>query len=201
MEPISLYIACKKHLGGQFLEWTPGARMAVLKRTTGKGMSELSQNMLEAMVTLQVTDLPWTEPPVFEKIVWALNGHVPNMFLMEKPPSYYVAYAIVIMSSLNKTNGFDDEVKRYIASVLADDGLCVASGPLTMVQPFLDRLLPDNFKSEKEAIMKVWEKRQATNLMDLEVDAADLVSAQVSKLAVIELYLRRKETILSEELK
>ena len=199
MEPVSIYIACRKYLDDDFLSWSPEARKEVIERKSGKAMPLLAHNMLEAMVTLYVTNSPWRDSTIFEKIVWALNGHIPNMLSMETPPPYYVGYAVTIMKHLNKDEKFSEEVNKYIASVLLEYGQCLAGDPLQESQPFIDRFY-ENTDLQKE-VETAWDKEQTNEKLELFTpDAEDPISAQLSKLVVNKLYLNRKEVLLKKEL-
>jgi hypothetical protein len=186
-------------MGKDFLLWEPDSRKDVFEKKSGKTLPAEAQNMLEAMVTLKVTDSPWKEWRILEKVTWALNGHIPNMFIMEKPPSHYLAYAVYIMKGISDEE-LSEECLKYIASVLAEEGIVLAIKPLEQSQKYLDTFIED--KSIIDKVKSKWtELLKYGNLDKYTPDINDQVSAQMSKLLQIELYIHRKETLLQEEIK
>ena len=57
MEPITLFLGCNKSLPKEFLTWDPDTRKDTLRKEFGLSLSGQDQNMLEAMVTLKVTNV------------------------------------------------------------------------------------------------------------------------------------------------
>ena len=198
MEPITLFLGILKSLGKEFLTWDSATRKEVLKKQYNISLSDEDHNMLEAAVTLKVTDIVWAEYPAFEKSAWALNGFVPRMDIMEVPPPHYIAYAVYIMKVINKKNTFSEEVKGYIASILNLNGFVLAPPYLQFVQPQLNKFVQD-----KDLLNKTkdrWDKVKSTKLESLDINYSNPVSAQIGKLATVALYIQRKEDILQKEL-
>lgn len=198
MEPVSFYIACRKSFGKDFILWEPFTRKTSLKRDFNITLSQDDQNMLEAMVTLHINDMAWEEFYLFEKVVWSLNNHTPRMDIAEIPPSPYIAYAVFIMNAIKEKRSFSEEVKKYIAAVLANEGICYSPEPLNMVQPFLN-----TFVEDKELIKKIkieWDKIKDTDLTKKTFNTDDAILAQLGKLTMIQIYITRKENLIREEL-
>jgi hypothetical protein len=98
---------------------------------------------------------------------------------------------------VNPTQDFSEEVRKYISAVLANEGICYAYGVLEPCQEYLNIFVED-----KELVNKIkasWEKEKE-NLNNFEVNVNDPISAQVAKIACIEIYLNRKEELIKEEL-
>ena len=198
MEPVPLYISFSKYLGSEFLSWTPEARKLSFEKKSGHNMNEEIHNMLEAMITLNVSNIAWDDSTIFEKVVWALNGYVPNMTVMEVPPSYFLAYAVTVMRAINSSEPFSEEVEKYIAGVFLEEGIVYALPPLGFIQKYLNSFVSNELI---DAVKLEWNKIKITNLSEFIPNSDNPISAQMSKLAVIQLYLDRKETLIKEELK
>lgn len=201
MEPLPLYLGYTKLVGPDHLTWIPVARKEVYERLSKRELSPIAHNMLEAMVTLKVTDLPWKEYSVFENIVWALNGHVPKFGTLDVPPSWYAAYAITIMRSINKENEFSPEVKSYISGIMEEEGICLGIDGLELAQPYINKLLEKSNPGLPAQVEQAWNKIKSTNLLEYQVNLDDPISAQVGKLVTIRLYLTTKQAKTEQEMK
>lgn len=191
MEPLSLLNSFRQYLGNEAILWSPDVRKDVFEKKSGIKLTPTAQNMLEAIVTLLVSDIAWKEYNVFEKVVWALNGYVPRMDITELPPSYYIAYALEVMSKINNGEELSDEILKYIASILNEEGICLAVPPLEKAQEQLNRLVENtNFVEE---IKKAWEISK--DKLEEEPNIDDPISVQISRLKMIQLYLNRKREL------
>lgn len=203
MEPVSLYKKAIEYLGTDCLTWSPDARKEVFEKKSGVKLSDNAFNMLEAMVTLNVTNSPWKESSIFEKIVWALNGYVPNMMTMEIPPSYFINYCVAIMASIDPNETFSEDVLKYVASSFVNEGLFVLEPPIISkiqdAQKYIDILFPNN--NLKNKVKEEWGKVIKSDLTEFTPNEEDSISIQVGRLALLKIYLDRKAQILTEELK
>lgn len=88
---------------------------------------DVSQHALDRAMAIQTcltSDMPYTDPYVFEKTVEALNGREPmfNVF-PTVPPAYEVAYALKAMQDLRPDVEFGVGVKRYAREILRHYGV------------------------------------------------------------------------------
>jgi len=198
MEPTTLYNIFKNKIDKDFISWDPETRKELFSKKTKFNLTDSHQNSLEAMVLLYVNDLAWTDYQTFEKVVWALNGRVPNMAYMEIPPSAYIAYTIYLMNEFPGRE-FSESVKKYIAAVLDhEEGLCYAPEPLKFIQPYLDKLIEN-----KDIIAKTkdaWENLKNMDIDNFKLDIENPISLQLSKLFLIYEYLKDKKEAIKKEL-
>lgn len=196
MEPISLHIGCKKILGDKYYLLDPDTIEDSFLRMSNIKLNREYKDMISALTTLFVTDVPYRDYLTFEKVVWALNGFSPRMDIIEMPPVELIAYAMSIIKSIGSFE-VDDEIWKYIASVLSENGYLVAPSQLSGAQKYLNKFIPETFKTVKSKL----EKAKLPSLEKLNINMEDPVSVQLARLASVNAYLTEKENILREELK
>lgn len=87
--------------------------------------------------TCEITDAPWEDPAVFEKVVLVLN-HRPVMADMRQEVSVKeIAYAVKTLKQRYPDDGFNDVVCKYIAGVAAEEGFAVLPTEIEFSQRFL----------------------------------------------------------------
>lgn len=85
--------------------------------------TDISDDMIEAIKTCIVSDLPWADPFVFENVVDGLNGNPVIPETLSVPPLEEICVAVDLMQAIKPDNEFSNDVKKYICSCAMDYGL------------------------------------------------------------------------------
>lgn len=134
--PVVLDLALMKVFKLEWFSWLSDTLFHEIEREFKTPIAEVNRIKLMAAKTLHVTDAFWTEWEVFEKIIAGLNGIVPQMEIMQ-PPDLAALYAGIDIASGIRQESFDDEVKRYCAAVIVNEGVTYAAPPLEFCQEFI----------------------------------------------------------------
>lgn len=96
---------------------------------------------------------PWESFRAFEKVAVVINNRqvIPDILQDLQPKE--IAYAAFMLKYYWPKEQFNDEVTKYMASVLDECGFVVAPAQLTFVQPFLKLL---KLSPEQAAIQKTY---------------------------------------------
>ncbi len=128
--PLVLDLYLIKHLGPEYYAWEPETVWQEATRVSkGHSISEVNKNKIQAVRTVHNTNLPFEEWQVFEKIIAALNGVIPDFFVMQKPNLGQLLVGVGILYRL-RSGIFSDDVSRYTAAALLDEGIGYAPKPL-----------------------------------------------------------------------
>lgn len=134
--PVVLDLALMKVFKLEWFPWLADTLFHEIEREFKTPIAEVNRLKLMAAKTLHVTDAFWTEWEVFEKIIAGLNGVVPQMELMQ-PPDLPMLFAGIDTANSIRQEPFDDEVKRYCAAVILNEGVTYAAPPLEFCQEFI----------------------------------------------------------------
>lgn len=136
--PIVLDLYALKLLGPEYYIWEPETLWAELIRLSGSpSISEVNKNKIQAVRTMHVAESPFVAWEAFEKVIVALNGVIPNFYIMQKPSIGQLLCGVEMMLQLN-SGIFSDEVSRYTAAVVLSEGLIYAPAPLTYAHYILE---------------------------------------------------------------
>lgn len=101
----------------------------------------------------EVSEAPWEDPTVFEKVVLVLN-HRPVMADMRQDLSVKeIAFAVKELKSRYPEDQFNDLVAKYIASVAAEEGFAVLPDEVEFSQRFLPVI---KLSPEQESIQEAY---------------------------------------------
>ena len=177
LEPEPLGRLCGKLLGDDWMLYTPDDRTNLLKNK-GIELDEAATNKLEAFVTCKTCEAPFQEWLPFEKVIIGLNDRTPFFDRLEKANPSEIAYGVFIMGEPK-----GEEVKKYVAACLFEDGLAIAPKILSFAQPFLYQLQSDIGK----AIADLWKEKTI------------IPKPQQRKLEIIDLYLKIKKNKIRKD--
>lgn len=136
--PIVLDLYALKLLGPEYYAWEPETVWQELTRLSGSpSISDVNKNKLQAVRTMHVSSAPFVAWEAFEKVVAALNGVIPNFYVMQKPTVGQLLAGVEIMLQLN-SGIFSDDVSRYTAAVLLSEGVVYAPSPLNFCHYVLE---------------------------------------------------------------
>jgi len=92
---------------------------------------------IEVATLCETTRLPWESLEVFNKVAVVINDRpVLSTFLQDLSPNE-VCYAVYILKRDYPSENFNDDVTKYIASILDDWGFCIAPADVEFTQRFL----------------------------------------------------------------
>ena len=134
--PVALDLALLKHFQLEWLEWLPDTLFHEVELTFKTSIAEVNKLKILAAQTLHVVDSFWEEWEIFEKTLWALNGTVPIVGLIQ-PPDLPILYAGVDIASSIREEKFSEEVARYCAAVFLNENVSYAAPPLEFCQRYL----------------------------------------------------------------
>ena len=134
--PLLLDLILIKEFGTDYLEWEPETLWKEVELTFGTTISEVNKNRIQALRTCHVIDTPYEEWDIFEKVAIAFGGGVPKFDVIQKPSSHVCAATLEIMGHI-KDRPIAEEVYRYIAALLLDEGFAYGPGPLKPCNEFL----------------------------------------------------------------
>ncbi len=136
--PIVLDLYALKLLGPEYYVWEPETVWQELLRLSGSpSISEVNKNKLQAVRTVHVSQAPFVAWEAFEKVIAALNGVIPDFYIMQKPTVGQLLAGTEIMLQLN-SGIFSNDVSRYTAAVLLSEGVAYAPSPLNFCHYVLE---------------------------------------------------------------
>ena len=131
--PVVLNFAMMKQFGIEWVGWEPETCWAEIQREFKTQVSELSRAKLQVIRTLAVSNAPWEQWQVFEKVIQGLNNNIPNFEIMQAPSLEQLYAGIDIMEQL-RTVEFDHEVKLYAAAAVLHENVTFVPAPLDFLQ-------------------------------------------------------------------
>jgi len=134
--PYVLDLVLLKHFHLEWLSWLPDTLFREIEQTFQTSVAEVNRIKIVATQTLHVTDVYWDQWEVFEKTLWALNGQVPKVDLIQ-PPDLPILYAGVDMANAIREETFGEEVARYCAAVFLHENVFYAPDPLGFCQKYI----------------------------------------------------------------
>jgi hypothetical protein len=96
-----------------------------------------SLDAIQAIRACFVTDLPWEEFRVFEKVVLVLNDRLVFGEIVQDLDIKEIAYAVSILKGMFPENMFNDEISKYIAIEATQEGFIVLPEELEFAQRFI----------------------------------------------------------------
>lgn len=87
------------------------------------GTASIDEDMIQAIKTCIVSDLPWADPFVFENVVDGINGNPVMPDTLTIPPLEEISAAVYIMSIIKPDAVYSRDVMKYICSCAISDGL------------------------------------------------------------------------------
>ena len=185
-----LHVLCLRLFGTGYLAWEAETIWAELQRRCGATPSNLNKDKINACRTLHISEQPYEDWNLFEKIIVALNN-TPVMFdTMQKPPPAAIAHGVTVISTL-RAQPFSYDVELYITGVLLDAGLVYPPEPLLFVSDKLEKHVP-------RELFLAMQRLNSVSKMSLPRDEA--LAYQVLRLRSIEDYLRKMQVMYTDGL-
>lgn len=170
--PLLLDLIMIKEFGSTYLEWEPETCWREVSLTFGTTVSEVNKNKVQAVRTCHVTDSPYEEWHIFEKVALGLSSLIPKFDTIQKVNPHICAATVESMGHI-KSSKLSEEVHKYIAGVLLEDGVIYGPGPLKSCNEFIRRFVPTAKQAKVEKLVK--ENKTPT------FDGTDDTDVQVAK--------------------
>lgn len=136
--PVVLDMALLKVFQLDWFPWLSDTLFHEIEREFKTGIAEVNRIKLMAAKTLHIVDGFWDHWEIFEKVLAGLNGVVPQLDVMQ-PPDLAALYAGIDIASGIRQETFGDEVKRYCAAAILNEGSTYAPAPLDFCQEFISQ--------------------------------------------------------------
>lgn len=186
-KPLDLLETITAKLGPHWISWEPETLWTEIKGVFPGTISDAAKNRIQAAKSLLVTNAFWRDHLAFEKIVMALNNHVPLFDQYQHPSPAMIANALEEVAKIRKAE-FSGEVLRYIAVVAYEDGLVVLPEPLDVAQGHLDELCrPVVGQHLRDDIRRRWEESKG---VPEGMYAETPTGVHLAKMAAIREYVR-----------
>ncbi|MDP3013302.1 MAG: hypothetical protein Q8M92_03605 [Candidatus Subteraquimicrobiales bacterium] len=98
---------------------------------------DISDDMIGAIKTCILSELPWEDPFVFENVVDGINGNEIIPETLSMPPLEEIASAVFVMNVIKPNNEFSHDVKKYICACAMSCGLVWLPEPLLFAADFM----------------------------------------------------------------
>lgn len=136
--PVVLDMALLKVFQLDWFPWLADTLFHEIEREFKTPIAEVNRLKLMAAKTLHVVDSYWDHWEVFEKVTAGLNGIVPQLDIMQ-PPDLASLYSGIDIANGIRQEHFGDEVKRYCAAVILNEGVTYAAPPLDFCQEYISQ--------------------------------------------------------------
>jgi hypothetical protein len=144
----------------------------------------LVRNKIYAIRTASMSDAPYVEWNIFEKVGGAFNGRVANFSHLEPMSSGECAVTVALLDAIRQDT-FANEVKIYVATCCHQDGLYTVDpvDELAMAEPYLKRLNEDSSGTPRDpAVLSAIKAEYVRMKADLSDIGDDLAHVQAGKL-------------------
>lgn len=138
--PLVLNLMLLKEFGSEYLGWEPETCWVEISRTWGTTISEINRNKIQAVRTCHVTEDPYDRWEVFEIVATGLLGMPPKFDVVQRPTPHRAAFTLDVMQQINDSIKPSDEIYKYVAAVLLDNGVCYGPGPLEPCNKYVANL-------------------------------------------------------------
>jgi hypothetical protein len=136
--PVALDLVLLKNFDLEWLQWLPDTLFSEIEKTFTTSIAEVNRLKILASQTLHTIDAFWEEWELFEKVLWALNGQVPNVNIMQ-PPDLSILMSGVDMANGIRQETYGEEVARYCAAVFLHENVFYAPDPLGFCQKYIEQ--------------------------------------------------------------
>ena len=151
--PLLLDLILIKKIGPEYLEWEPETLWAEISKSFNTTIAEVNKAKIQAARTCHVTESPYETWNIFEKVTVAFSGGIPRFDLLQKRRPHMCSASLDVMKLL-KDAKVSDEVYRYIAAVMLDDGMCYGVGPLLPCNKYLRKFIPQSLQNRVKALVE-----------------------------------------------
>lgn len=193
--PLLLDLALIRTFKSKYISWEPETIWAEIAKTFGTAISEVNKAKVHAIRTCHMVDRPYEAWEVFEKTAIAFNNGIPLFDVMQQPSPQACAFTVDALRQI-RTKQLSDEVEKYIAAVMLDNGIVYAPEPIEFANKYMGRLL---FDAGKEAATKVAAGLRAGRVPH--VDSTNIADIQLWKSKSVVDYVGLMEKRLYTQLK
>lgn len=134
--PVALDLVLLKNFELEWLQWLPDTLFREIEATFETSIAEANRLKILAAQTLHVTDAYWEQWEIFEKVLWALNGQIPRVDVIQ-PPDLSILMSGVDMANGVRQETYGEEVARYCAAVFLHENVFYAPEPLEFCQKYI----------------------------------------------------------------
>jgi len=136
--PFVLDMALLKTFQLDWLKWDPDTLFSEIRETFSTSVADVNRMKILATMTLHVVDAFWEQWDVFENTILALNGVIPRIGHMQPPDAALLMAGVDIVASIREEE-YSDEVSRYTAACLLNEGVTYAPKPLEFCQQYVSQ--------------------------------------------------------------
>lgn len=134
--PLALDLVLLKHFELEWLTWLPDTLFHEIEQTFTTSLAEVNRLKILAAQTLHVIDAYWDHWEIFEKTIWALNGQIPRVDVIQ-PPDLSILMAGVDIANSIRQETYGQEVARYCAAVFLHENVFYAPEPVDFCQKYI----------------------------------------------------------------
>jgi hypothetical protein len=131
--PIVLDFAMLRAFQLQWLGWEPETLWSETQRYFESQISELTRAKLQTLRTIHISNGPWHQWQVFEKIIQGLNNNIPRWDIMQAPGLEQLYAGIDMLDHLRQMD-FNSEVRLYMAASILHEEVSYVPPPLDFLQ-------------------------------------------------------------------
>lgn len=135
--PLVLALVLLDTYGDEVLGWDGEVLRVTLIRDSRQPTGSV-WTKIQAVRTLLNSPSPWRQWEVLHWLALGLAGEAPNFIYMEQPDLGHIGACIDMMRIVDPSREFGEEVDKFVATVLKQDGFPWAPPPLTFCQDELE---------------------------------------------------------------
>ena len=133
-------------------------------------MDDLEFEKLMALLTVKFSNTPFENFYVFENVIRAINGVIPDITIVEGAPPKWICYGVQVMRKVRPEQEFSHEVVQYIKRIFADNGIFIYNPELETENPIYDNIVSivqddDNYPIEDKDFIS----RQSIHFLTLKL--------------------------------
>ena len=137
--PVAMTMVLLEKFGHEWFVWEPDTlRQEILQSFRATSISEHNWQKLQAVRTVVNSLGPWTEWEIFEKVVQALNNNVPRFDILQRCSLAQLMAGVDMIGTL-RSEQYNDEVAKYVASCALEEGVIYTPAPLEFAQKYLSK--------------------------------------------------------------
>jgi len=136
--PVVLDYAMLRTFGPEWLGWDGPVIRVEIEHEAGNPVSDHNMEKLQAVRAIHVSEQPYLEWHVFEKVIQALNNNMPEFKVVQACTPAQLLAGVNIMHQVRRSD-FDDEVLRYIGACFLNNDLTYCPPPLDEAQEYVSK--------------------------------------------------------------
>lgn len=198
--PLVLGVKLLDQYGTDWYEWEPETIWReIMDDFRTPSISDHTKSKIQAVKSIQISDLCFQKWEIFCVITQALNNNIPDFEIMRKPTVSQLFVAVDIMTMIRNDVPFGDQLQQWLAASLLTDGVIYAPDPIAFCQDeILDFMKDSGREVDPQPIREKYKTVMLTpsDQVVLEENAVDI---QVAKLLVARDYMQlRRDQMKSQ---